>query len=488
MAPASRASTERLPVFFPPTPPPLGTPVPPQQPSNLRLVAPTELALYVNEPFYAPLSTRLVGRNLEDRLRQRLDGYRASKSSLQAELRAKIESLKSADAATRQRELEAFALLQTPHLVELEKSADQFRTDLLRNGLVGLLWGKGDWNETREWRLGKAPLDKARELTLAAEFQVMRAAVFYQDGLLPAQRRLLREVAMDLQVEAFRPKNSAATADDEKLIFFAPETARVRLPDDPSPELATKIDTYQKEKAELKSELREAIYQQDRASSSQRTQALRQLAESQAPRIAALEVLADDIRRILAQQEKRPGPPTPPTIPPDLAKRITTYQKEKQKLQKLLLDNMMEIRKKLAPAKVRFVKADESKSDLHPMRLEISPALPSEEKQKQVKEVLAAFNRENSARFTALGAEKEAIRNELSRFVSTGTEAAGSKSVDTLLKEFDDAVQKQEAWQLYGEYEMAVFQPGLSPEQRRLLFDAALEKLALPLPGGERQP
>jgi hypothetical protein len=27
--------------------------------------------------------------------------------------------------------------------------------------------------------------------------------------------------------------------------------------------------------------------------------------------------------------------------------------------------------------------------------------------------------------------------------------------------------------------------PGLSPEQRRLLFDAAVEKLALPLPGGE---
>ena len=27
--------------------------------------------------------------------------------------------------------------------------------------------------------------------------------------------------------------------------------------------------------------------------------------------------------------------------------------------------------------------------------------------------------------------------------------------------------------------------PGLSPEQRRLLFDAAVEELALPLPGGE---
>ena len=47
---------------------------------------------------------------------------------------------------------------------------------------------------------------------------------------------------------------------------------------------------------------------------------------------------------------------------------------------------------------------------------------------------------------------------------------------------------KQETWQNYGEYQTAVFQPGLSPEQRRLLFDAAIEKLSLPLPGGERIP
>jgi len=56
------------------------------------------------------------------------------------------------------------------------------------------------------------------------------------------------------------------------------------------------------------------------------------------------------------------------------------------------------------------------------------------------------------------------------------------------LTEFADATQKQEAWQQYGEYQVAVFQSGLSPEQRRLLFDVAIEKLALPLPGGEYLP
>jgi hypothetical protein len=105
-----------------------------------------------------------------------------------------------------------------------------------------------------------------------------------------------------------------------------------------------------------------------------------------------------------------------------------------------------------------------------------------------MRDALAAFSQATADRFTALGKEKEAIRGELARLVSTPTETVAGKSADTLLKEFADAVQQQEAWQQYGDYQVAVFQPGLSPEQRRLLFDAAIEKLALPLPGGERLP
>jgi len=46
----------------------------------------------------------------------------------------------------------------------------------------------------------------------------------------------------------------------------------------------------------------------------------------------------------------------------------------------------------------------------------------------------------------------------------------------------------REAGHLYGDYRIAVFQPGLSPEQRRLLFDSVIERLDLPLPRGELQP
>ena len=40
----------------------------------------------------------------------------------------------------------------------------------------------------------------------------------------------------------------------------------------------------------------------------------------------------------------------------------------------------------------------------------------------------------------------------------------------------------------FSEYKMAVFEPGLSPEVRRLLFDAVVERLELPLPRGDLQP
>jgi hypothetical protein len=39
----------------------------------------------------------------------------------------------------------------------------------------------------------------------------------------------------------------------------------------------------------------------------------------------------------------------------------------------------------------------------------------------------------------------------------------------------------------FSEYRIAVIEPGLSPEQRRLLFDGVVERLELPLPRGDLQ-
>ena len=49
-------------------------------------------------------------------------------------------------------------------------------------------------------------------------------------------------------------------------------------------------------------------------------------------------------------------------------------------------------------------------------------------------------------------------------------------------------MQQIEIWRNYRDYQIAVLQPGLSPEQRRLLFDAALEKIALTNPDAASAP
>ena len=50
--------------------------------------------------------------------------------------------------------------------------------------------------------------------------------------------------------------------------------------------------------------------------------------------------------------------------------------------------------------------------------------------------------------------------------------------LDLLLKSLADQFSRQEAWQRYRDYDTALFEPGLSPEQRRLLFADAVAYVA----------
>src|SRR5262249_46115757 len=99
----------RLPIFFPPFPPPLDTPLPTPPPGQPTFAAPNELAAYVNDPFYAPLSTRIAMGNVTDALRRRLDAYQASKLELQSQLQRKLAALSSLDATAKAAALSEFA-------------------------------------------------------------------------------------------------------------------------------------------------------------------------------------------------------------------------------------------------------------------------------------------------------------------------------------------------------------------------------------------
>jgi hypothetical protein len=477
-----------LPIFFPPDPPRLDEALDSATVPEGRLAAPAELAAYVNEPFYAPLSTRLYEKNLKGQLRTRLDTYHAAKITLQKELRARLEALETADPAVRERELAAFARQQAPRIAELETAADGLRTGLIEGGV---LHDSSDWNDYRRWQLGVSRFRTPAEAMLA-QFQVMRAAVFYQAGLSSAQRRLLREVAMELAEITARlvqngdePNHPAADTDTNPPLFFFPETASLRLPADLPVELTRKISEYESKKSDLKKELRDALYAQDSAPFAfVRARALQSLAEQQQPRIAALEVLAEDIRHDLAAQTSLTRPPAPPALPPALAARLAALLQDKNDAQKSALALVQQVRQLISVAHVNVTKNSDARANLSVV---ISPQDRTEAKVKPVRDLISRYNTENSGRLEAIEKETAALHESVVQFVRAGPDAGDvDKAVKELLEESGDSIERQQEWTLYKDYRTAVLEPGLSPEQRRLLYDGGLEILDRPLPGTDR--
>jgi hypothetical protein len=445
---SSAAPATASPVFFPPDPPALGAPPPARDPANAtKTAAPAELTGYVNESFYSPLAARLVATtpegNLNDDLWVRIETYHATKVALQTELRAKIDTLREADAATRESQLAQFAGVQTPRVIGLEQVAEQIRQELVS--------GLGT---------GSVP-------AFAAEADRLRFAAYFLDGLSPGQRRLLRESA----VESAERDTSAAGAPGA-LFCFSPEGSRIRLPADLPAELNAKITAYRSENSALKRELRAAL----ETAPSAREQALAGLAVQTAPRLAALEILADEIRRgVTARKDPARAPDLPP-ISPELEARIATYRRDKLDLQKSLLAKVEEVTKgqPVSPGPANL-------SDL-------ASGGPTTELQEKIRDAVAAYTRENAARYASLEQRKVAIRRDLARLPNPAGEPARAASADILLGKFTEALHEREIWWNYRYYQIAVLQPGLSPEQRRLLFDGALEELALPLPGAVAPP
>lgn len=429
-------------IFLSPLPPVLGDPLPsrPLIPTGGR-AAPTALALYVNEPFYAPLSTRLERNEVGDDLDFRLQTYRTAKTSLQAELRAHLDTLKYADPGTRQHQLAEFAREQTPRIAALEEEAEKLRADLCRHG-SGL-------SEYRRWQQrfsGVGPVIGAKSVKL----QILDFSRYYREDISPDQRRLLGEIVAE-QVDK----------DPGSLFYLSPEPARMRLPSDLPATLAAEIAAYRKEKVELENELMRAMFPPDpTASGPARAAAMQALQAAQAARVAELEASAESIRTGLAALNDPARSPDLPALSPELGERIANYRADKLALQKALL------------ALVEHVKQGSPSPD--------DPGLAD-----RIRDAIADFTRKNAARYAAVDRTRDSIRADLARLAGAGPNPANGSSPDALLAKFSESRRQLETYWDYRDYQTAVLQPGLSPPQRRLLFDGAVEKLALPLPEEE---
>ncbi len=464
---------DRVPIFFPPFAPPLDRPVARSVGAAGRLAPPAEMASVVNELFYPQLGTRIVTRTLSEQQEQAVDQYLKAKRAAGAELRAELERLQDAEPAARRQELETFARKQTPKLAELEKTAEKLRTDLSSSG-------RG-WGDLREWHLS----DKDRRGFSPVELaQVMRAYAHYQPGLAPAQRRLLREISLELLMAG---ENTEKATANNPHVFFQPELSRISFPNNVPAELATRIASYQTKKSLLKKELFEAVRNHDGAALGFLRNPLRGLPEKQAARITELETLAEVIRVALAQHPSAAPPPPRSPLPAALTDRLLSLLRTRDLVEREAASRidvlLSENRATAAQVSYRF-EDDGLKFVVVPTRGRGGRGSADAGKIETLRTTLTEIADAYGRKLAGLVNERDAIRREAGTLLG----AADTARIDAALTSANRAAVQKQNEIAYHDYRVAVFEPGLSPEQRRLLFDASIESLGLPLPRGELQP
>lgn len=459
-------------VLFAAIPPVLGDPLP-ARPSWAfrRNDLEAQLAPYVNELFYAPLSGLFAQEDLSRRRRHKLEAFQALQAQLVGELRAHIEANTGSPSDLRREDFAHLAAAQAPRLLELADQAEKLRADFVHGGLFST---GVNWNDNREWRLGDDLLFESHQ----DEARVVRAAAYFQEGLSDGQRQLLRELAIELSEAVGQPTVGLDLDQPKPPIFFSPATARVRLPHALPAALREKVDAYLAEKAALKRELRETIYATDNAwLNLSRTHRMEELAKNQASRIAALDTLAEDIRDQLAllPDETRKGYAE---LPDHLNLSIQTYVARKQSIENAYLAKLAEARTTFPHDRVELGRAG---------GIAVISRIPSRSnRKKQTAEMTTAqadlvrFNTEQGKAMLALEREKDALQIEIATALREKHPLLNHLPIGVVLAQYRKIFEQQIALEQYRDYQTAVLEPGLSPAQRRLLFGAALEKLRLP--------
>lgn len=472
-------------VFFPPTPPVYGARIP-ERAADTRLrfqgrwlTPPDGLGEFAGDTLFPALSTRLYARSLSPALAARVEAYRARRNFLLHALLDRCLTLHDVEPDQRERALRVFATLQTPEIVTLETEADALRRELTR-GRLGLDAG---WNASRAWRIGSFPANRPW-MNIEAEFQVVRAAAFYEEGFTPAQRGLLRELAEDMDRTARKARGEAVDRSEAEAIYFSPETTRFRLPPNLAKETLERLGAYNAQKAELKHELRAAVFGHENSTRSERAAAFARLADEQWPRLGSLEQLAEQLRTDLAPRFVPAPPEKPPTIPAWLIDVIHTYNEDRDSY-------FGDLRQRVREAMADVPRPSRGQdSDLR-MQLEDEYA----KRRKEIEaDVLRQFQADTAARFAALQQRHEGIRTALEAIAKTTRDPKTGRplNVEALLREHAAAMNEYDGFgrasAIYATYRTAMLQRGLSPEQRRLLFSYAVAGLAQPLPYGEPMP
>ena len=472
-------------VFFPPAAPVYGAKIADEHATAARIIggrrlrAPEGLADFVADPFYPQLGTRLFALDVSAVTEARLEAYRTQRLAEVNALLNQFVSLHDQPAVEQLRVWREFARTQTPALVALENEAERLREELIADVWLNRI----NWNANRRWKLGaiKPGSDWA---AAEAEFQVVRAAAYYQTGLVPQQRGLLREIAAELQSTVRKARGLPVDRADSDAMFFSPETSRLRLPANLPPPLREKLAAYNGQKAALKRELRATVVEQDRSTAAERDRAFEQLADRQWPHLGILEEMAEEIRGLLASHFEVSAPAAPPWLPAGLLDAIHAYHEDRASF-------LGELKHRVQAAEAAIARPD------------LNAGLDERvQRQREYMDRVAVareaaareFQEQHAARFAALESRHDQIRVSLGVVAEKQVDPATGRPLDadTLLRRYSASMEEFDLYGretvIYANYRTAMLQPGLSPEQRRLLFGYALMGLAQPLPHGELMP
>lgn len=450
---------EPVPIVFPAHPPPLGVPL--NAPIANHPAGPVTEKLFgeMLEPYFPQLTSRLLDmhEHVTRREAERLSEYRGQRDKLLAELRKVIKSTAGMDGAARMTAFSELARSQAPELREQEKRAESLRRGL-QSGV--------SWYELRRWQLGAGSLNVPREKLEPFEYQVIRATAYYRNGLSPSQRRVLLESLQLMDSE---------TTDGEAVgsfVFFSPDMMLVRFPDDLPENLAERVRAFVELKNTMRTQLRDAAYFADFPKSGySRKKALRRFVTESEGRLEALEDTAEQIRIDLmpTRDTWRRSPPV--ELPAELLAAIDEYVLGKRELSDLQIQAMRAVHPEQMPAD-----AYDNPDQLEAWRKDYMD---------RMKLAQQGVLRENAETVVELDAILDRIEEMLAPYVIRADEVVGMHAADGLLMKFLKRYREEAA---FYEYDIAAFEPGLSPLQRNLLFAGAVARLQLPLAGPETQP
>jgi len=448
-------------VFVPPVPPALGDALP-----KINFLS----SEFAREIFHGGHSVASNLEKLSPKETERVAAYRVARQQLRDEIRAKFQELAGVTPAARQAGLAELAVRQAGRLRALADEAEALRNDLAWVNTIFRIYVNlpaGPFRlDPSEQKQRLNVVGYGPERTESSELPRMFVAAYFYAGLSTEQRLLLNEIGYG-QAIGTRLDGQVARVADLARFTFLPATASFSLPASLPPALEEKISAFTQEKESLKSELRSAVLRDDFFFTSTRTRRLTALAEQQAPRFAALEALAEEIRGGLAalgdsSSLDQPG------LSADLTERMGKFNARKVEARRELLNTLRQFRLNYPGESFDIARQGDG------LAIVQTGANP------QPVTGLKEFNADQASLYTALAGVSEVLRRDIQSYLDASPQH-GKRTVDQLAGDFAKAYAARENRDRYRDYARAVLEPGLSAAQRRLLYGFALAELEQPV-------